>query len=249
MIVEGNSEAGHGQNDGAFIRAGTPVLKNDLQQLTVVLARTRNPLNIGAVARAMQNFGAHELRLVAPYEASFREARSAVGAGAVLNKAVEFATVAAATADCRLVIGTTAARRRELEQPLVALEEAAGPVLAALGEGRVALLFGSEKHGLTREDFDHCHWLIRIAAEDVQPSMNLGQAVAVCLWELARETTVPALVAEPRAASGDMERLGTVLMELLDESGYTNPSAAGSTTAEVRRMLRRLHVTDADQHR
>ncbi len=219
-----------------------------MQHLVIVLVRTRNPLNIGAVARAMQNFGVRELRLVAPYEASFREARSAVGAGAVLAEAREFASVADAVADCRLVIGTTAARRRELEQPLVALEEAAAPVHAALMQGRVALLFGSEKHGLTREDFDHCHWLVRIATEDAQPSMNLGQAVAVCLWELARASTAPVAEDEPRAVSGEVERLGGLLMELLDVSGYTHPKAAESTAAEVRRMLRRLHVTESDTH-
>ena len=219
-----------------------------MQHLVIVLVRTRNPLNIGAVARAMQNFGACEVRLVAPYEASFREARSAVGAGAVLTEAREFASVADAVADCRLVIGTTAARRRELEQPLVALEDAAPRVHAALMQGRVALLFGSEKHGLTREDFDHCHWLVKIATEDVQPSMNLGQAVAVCLWELARESTASAAEDEPRAVSGEVERLGGLLLELLDVSGYTHPKAAESTAAEVRRMLRRLHVTESDTY-
>jgi tRNA/rRNA methyltransferase len=223
-------------------------LRSELQHLAVVLVRTRNPLNIGAVARAMQNFGVPELRLVAPYEASFREARSAVGAGAVLAEAREFASVADAVADCRLVIGTTAARRRELEQPLVGLEEAAAPVHAALVQGPVALLFGSEKHGLTREDFDHCHWLVRIATEDAQPSMNLGQAVAVCLWELSHETTALAPEAEPRAISGGVERLGALVTELLDAVGYTHPNTAESTAAEVRRMLRRLHATDADTH-
>src|ERR1700679_2463207 len=107
----------------------------DLRQLTVVLVRTRNPLNIGAVARAMQNFGVRDLRLVTPFEASFREARSAVGAGAVLGEAREFASVAEALADCRLVIGTTAARRRELQQPLFGLEQAAAPLPAAPGPG------------------------------------------------------------------------------------------------------------------
>ncbi len=223
-------------------------MKIELQHLVIVLVRTRNPLNIGAAARAMLNFGVRELRLVTPYEASFREARSAVGAAAVLAEAREFSSVADAVADCRLVIGTTAARRRELEQPLVGLEEAAAPVHAALAQGPVALLFGSEKHGLTREDFDHCHWLVRIATEDAQPSMNLGQAVAVCLWELSRETTAPVAETETRPASGEIERLGALVVELLEVSGYTHPSTADSTAAEVRRMLLRLHVTQADTH-
>jgi tRNA/rRNA methyltransferase len=223
-------------------------LKSELQHLVIVLVRTRNPLNIGAVARAMLNFGVRELRLVTPYEASFREARSAVGAAAVLAEAREFSSVADAVADCRLVIGTTAARRRELEQPLVVLEDAAGPVHAALAHGRVALLFGSEKQGLTREDFDHCLWLVRIATEDAQPSMNLGQAVAVCLWELSRKTTAPVAETETRPASGEIERLGALVAELLELSGYTHPSTAESTPAEVRRMLRRVHVTEADTY-
>ncbi|HEY3988261.1 MAG TPA: RNA methyltransferase [Acidobacteriaceae bacterium] len=219
-----------------------------LEELRLLLVRTRNPLNIGAVARAMQNFGARELRLVAPYEASFREARSAVGAGAVLAGAREFASVAEAVADCRLVIGTTAAGRRELQRPLLELEQAAAPVRAALEQGRVALLFGSEKHGLTREEMEHCHWLVRIATDAAQPSMNLGQAAAVCLWELARERDAPVVEGEVRAASGELERLGLLLMELLDAGGYVRPETAAGTEAEVRRMLRRLHVTDADTH-
>lgn len=223
-------------------------LANDLRQLAIVLVRTRNPLNIGAVARAMQNFGARELRLVAPYEASFREARSAVGASAVLRETREFASVAEAVADCRLVIGTTAARRREIEQPLIGLEQAGDRVHAALAQGRVAMLFGSEKHGLTREDMDHCHWLIRIATEDAQPSMNLGQAAAVCLWELAREGASPVTEAEVQATSGELERLAALLMELLDAGGYAQTKSEASTEAEVRRLLRRLNVTDADTH-
>ena len=219
-----------------------------LEQLALVLVRTRNPLNIGAVARAMQNFGVRDLRLVAPFEASFREARSAVGAGAVLGEAREFANVADAVADCRLVVGTTAARRRELQQTLLGLEQAAEPMHAALAQSRVALLFGSEKHGLTREDLEHCHWLVRIATEDAQPSMNLGQAVAVCLWELARESHAPVADGEVAAVSGELERLGALLMELLEAGGYVDPHTKAGTAGEMRRLLRRLHVTEPDTH-
>jgi TrmH family RNA methyltransferase len=219
-----------------------------LEQLALVLVRTRNPLNIGAVARAMQNFGVRDLWLVAPFEASFREARSAVGAGAVLGEAREFANVADAVADCRLVVGTTAARRRELQQTLLGLEQAAEPMHAALAQSRVALLFGSEKHGLTREDLEHCHWLVRIATEDAQPSMNLGQAVAVCLWELARESHAPVADGEVAAVSGELERLGALLMELLEAGGYVDPHTKAGTAGEMRRLLRRLHVKEGDTH-
>jgi TrmH family RNA methyltransferase len=242
-------------------------------QLAVVLVRTRNPLNIGAVARAMQNFAVRDLRVVQAYEASFREARSAVGAGRVLAEAREFATVGAAVADCRLVLGTTAARRRELQQRVLELEDAGREVQEALAQGRVALLFGSEKHGLTCEDLDYCHALLRISTDAEQPSMNLGQAAAVCLWELTRSPPAAvgsdtptgeaglsneglrAVTGEPEvvsskseAVSGNLERLGAMLLELLEAGGYTHRKTAASTEAEVRRMLRRLHVTDEDTH-
>jgi TrmH family RNA methyltransferase len=241
----------------------------DRDRLAVVLVRTRNPLNIGAVARAMQNFGVRDLRVVHVFEASFREARSAVGAGPVLTGAKEFGSVAEAVADCRLVLGTTAARRRELQHRLIELEDAAVEVRAALAEGRVAVLFGSEKHGLTREDMDHCHALLRIGTEAEQPSMNLGQAAAVCLWELTRvrppagaqgaegqsrvaelrhDAAKAASGDDARAVSGDLDRLGAVLLKLLEAGGYTDPKTAASTEAEVRRMLRRLHVTERDTH-
>src|SRR5208283_3377336 len=95
----------------------------DLDNLRVVLVATRNPLNIGAAARAMSNFGARHLRLVKPYEVAFREARSAVGAAELMAGAKDYATVAEAIADCRLVVGTTAAGRRELQHELRPLEE------------------------------------------------------------------------------------------------------------------------------
>src|SRR5580704_12525215 len=95
----------------------------ELDALVVVLVRSRNPLNIGAAARAMSNFGAHRLRLVNPYAPGFREARSAVGASDLLETAEEYNTVAEAVADCALVVGTTAVRNRALQQPVRRLDE------------------------------------------------------------------------------------------------------------------------------
>src|SRR5271154_2380556 len=164
-----------------------------MDNLRIVLVATRNPLNIGAAARAMSNFGCTHLRLVNPYDPAYREARSAVGAAPVLASAEQFSTVA--VADCALVVGTTAAGRRELHHQLCTLEAGARIILqrlarkrAARGKSnRVALLFGSEKTGLSNEDLSHCHWLLRIPTRAEHRSMNLGQAVAVCLYELVRD--------------------------------------------------------------
>lgn len=223
------------------------------ESLAVVLVRARNPLNVGAVARAMQNFGVRDLRLVEVFEDSYREARSAVGAGIVLEQTRIFPSVADAVADCGLVLGTTTARRRELAQPLLELEQAALE-LEQQRTQRVALLFGSEKHGLTSADLDMCHALVRIRTAPEQPSMNLGQAAAVCLWELVgRQRAASAgrnQNSETRALSGQLDRLEGLLMDLLEAGGYldrrVHAQTAATTEQELRRMLRRLHITEQD---
>src|SRR5580693_8564012 len=100
-------------------------MQTQFDQLRVVLVETRNPLNIGAAARAMSNFGFLRLRVVKPYEVAFREARSAVGASPLLADAEEFESVAEAVADCSLVVGTTAIGSRDPQHPVRRLEEAA----------------------------------------------------------------------------------------------------------------------------
>ena len=215
--------------------------------LRVVLVAARNPLNIGAAARAMANFGFARLRVVNPYEVAFREARSAVGATPLLAAAEEFATVADAVADCALVVGTTSVGHRELQHPLRRLET--GARLIRRAPGPVALLFGSEKFGLSNEDMSHCHWLMRISTADLNRSMNLGQAVAVCLYELARDSRAAAArrarPAQP-ATAADNEQITRMLLEALERSGYVQPLTAASAKTKVRRLVRRLKLTAHD---
>src|SRR5579864_9393768 len=148
------------------------------------MVATRNPVNLGAAARAMANFGFSRLRVVNPYEVAFREARSAVGAAPLLRSAEDFRTIGEAVADCRRVVGTTSVGHRELQHSIRRLEYGARLIRRALAAGPVALLFGSEKFGLSNEDLSHCHWLMRIPTVSQNLSMNLGQAVSLCLYEL-----------------------------------------------------------------
>jgi TrmH family RNA methyltransferase len=220
----------------------------ELDGLRVVLVGTRNPLNIGAAARAMSNFGALRLRVVNPYDVAFREARSAMGAAPLLANAEVFTTVAAAVGDCTLVVGTTAIQHRELQHPLRRLELGARLIRKHLPSGRVALLFGSEKTGLSNDDLSHCHWLMHIPTRQQHLSMNLGQAIAVCLYELVRDAkrAVRPEKKEKRATSGEMERISAALLEALHRSGYVNPIAVASTEERVRRMVRRLDLSWSD---
>jgi len=216
--------------------------------LRVVLVSTRNPLNIGAAARAMANFGFSRLRVVNPYDVAFREARSAVGAAPLLQSAEDCSSIADAVADCRLVVGTTSVGHRELHHPIRRLEYGARLIRRRLAQAPAALLFGSEKFGLSNQDLSYCNWLMRIPTVDANPSMNLGQAVALCLYELARDPkAVKARPARTAAATAaETEQVTAVLIEALQKSGYVNPTTAGSTEEKVRRLVRRLDIASRD---
>lgn len=213
--------------------------------VSVVLVSTRNPLNIGAAARAMANFGLNDLRVVQPYEVAFREAVSAVGGAHVLKSARVFDSVAAAVSDCSLVVGTTAGQHRELRQPIERVEPGMNHVRDHAGG--VGLLFGSEKFGLSNDDLSYCHRLIRIPTDPGTPSMNLGQAVAVCLWELVRGDSSKLRRSRVETIEGaDAEQLTNMLLDVLEKSGYTNRITSVSTEQKIRRFVRRMRLTRRD---
>jgi TrmH family RNA methyltransferase len=227
-------------------------------RLRVVLVATRNPLNIGAAARAMSNFGFRRLRVVRPFEPAFLEAKSAVGASELLERAEHFDSVADAVADCALVVGTTAVRTRNLQHTLRRLEDGArlirkrmitAPAARTKSTGGTALLFGSEKVGLSNEDLSHCNWLMRIPTCDANISMNLGQAVAVCLYELVRDAKIArsakAEKIEPAGAE-DLERITLVLLDTLRASGYLERRVISDVEERMRRMIRRMSLPARD---
>ncbi len=220
-------------------------------RLRVVLVGTRNPLNIGAAGRAMSNFGVTRLRVVNPYQVAFRDARSAVGASGVLTEAEEYQAVAEAVADCTLVIGTTAVRHRELQHPLRPLAYGARLIRKQLRSSRVALLFGSEKFGLSNEDISHCHWLLHIPTSEGNISMNLGQAVAVSLYELVRHAP-PIHKASQRtekeklATAAEAERISAIFLDAMVASGYLKRRPTRDARERVRRLVRRLKLPARD---
>ena len=209
----------------------------------------------------MSNFGFRTLRLVAPWEPSFRDARSAVGAAQVMRDAQLFASVAEAVADCGLVVGTSAMGERELHHPLHALPHGAEWMRHQLAQGPAALLFGSEKTGLSNQELSHCHWVMRIPTRNEHLSMNLGQAVAVCLYELARGAAEPspssanassiapgenAPSAAVPATAENLERLTQLWFETLCTSGYVQSLGEPAMLDKLRHMFRRLNLSERD---
>jgi TrmH family RNA methyltransferase len=196
----------------------------------------------------MSNFGFLHLRLVNPYEVAFQNARSAVGAAETLAAAEVYKTVAEAVADCSLVIGTTAIGHRDLQHDLVPLPAGGATIRSHMAAaGRCALLFGSEKFGLSTLEMSHCNWLMHIPTRGEHRSMNLGQAVAVCLYELVRD---PERGIEPRggnpATAAGIERITDALLEALSASDYPKLNTSKSFHGAVRRAMRRQHLQQGD---
>jgi tRNA/rRNA methyltransferase len=224
-------------------------------RLTVVLVGARNPSNIGAAARAMRDFGFSDLRFVndytAPFEAAQLEAtKSAVGAADVMKAARAFASIEEALADCTLSIGTTAIGGRQLSRPVRPLAETSSELIKELANPscKVALLFGSEKTGLTNEQLSHCQMLVNIpmfAPSDTRHlSMNLGQAVAVCLYELGRggfEDARDLPVIQPAQITADArERLTQMLLDAMETTGYARRFPANAREHVVRQLAMQL---------
>lgn len=229
----------------------------------VVLVRPRNPLNIGAAARAMANFGFQELVVVAPHTTVWQETRSAVGAEEIVKSARAVNELREAIADTTLVVGTTSGLRRNLDRDLIPLPEMPEWLRGRPEQGRAALLFGSEKTGLSNEQMSYCHALVRIPTTPRCPSMNLGQAVAICCYELACRGTPPvpaesgwcvptaatAKVQSPRRQPANLESLEHVFaraVRVLDHVGYLKPQSRGAMLAKLRRLLLGLGLTNND---
>lgn len=227
----------------------------------IVLVRPRNPLNIGAAARAMANFGFKDLVVVAPYEPAWREARSAVGAKIIIQSARSVDTLTEALHDVTLVVGTTSGQRRMLDRELISLDKLSEWLDAHADHGRAALLFGSEKTGLSNENMSYCHALARIPTVARCPSMNLGQAVAVCCFELAKRARMGIEAGEKseqpcadgsESSSMDsqacvhisapaniqsLEHIFERAVRVLDEVGYLKPESREATLIKLHRML------------
>lgn len=230
-----------------------PTVSAVTQSVGIVLVSPRNPLNIGAVARAMANFGFNHLTVVDPFESHWRQARSAIGAEDILNSARVCATLAEAVAAATLVIGTGSLTYRKPEQQAVSLPGLQPFIHTEIARaGRVALVFGPENHGLSREDLSWCHILVEIPTHPGQPSMNLGQAAAVCLYELsAHGAPTPAATTPQRspASAASLDLLAGVIEETMAAAGYSPRGMQPANAHDLRLLLRRLSPNERDTRR
>jgi tRNA/rRNA methyltransferase len=224
-----------------------PLSSETKKRLRIVLVQPRNPLNIGAAARAMYNFGFEDLWLVEPRDRAFREAKSAMGAAKVLQCARVTSSIAEALGDASLIAATSAAKGRSTDLVQKELTTAGHAIRTHLEDRSAAILFGPEKYGLSRDDVSHCDWLLEIPTNPDCPSMNLGQSVALVCYEIARHAkAIPELKTPASVSAQERDRILGLLLPLLSDSGFIFDGSEEAQTNKIRRWITRLRLAPAD---
>ncbi|MBV8804788.1 MAG: RNA methyltransferase [Sinobacteraceae bacterium] len=214
--------------------------------IRIVLVEPSHPGNIGAVARAMKNMALEDLVLVRPKQFPHSEATArASGADDILERAHVVGSVAEALAGCGFVAATTS-RDRDQNFRVVDVRDAAERLVAEARRAPAAVLFGAERTGLTNDDIEAAHVLVRIPANPSYLSLNLAMAVQLVAYELfraggAKVVQLPTDV--PLATPEEMERLYVHLAQVMEEVDFRDRTQSGTNLmARIRRFLQRAEL-------
>jgi tRNA/rRNA methyltransferase len=216
----------------------------------IVLVEPQGAGNIGSVCRAMYNYGATDLRLVNPQvDYLGREARNmAVKAADLLEQATIYSSLPEALSDCSLSIGTTR-RFGRYREGMLHPDEAANLILDIDPESASALVFGREDKGLFTSELDLCQHFVTIPTDARLPSMNLAQAVLVCLYEVYKRAGEIAGQAHGRkklAGNQQLEALYQHMTQTLLQIDYLNPQNPDHIMRTYRRILGRAGLNDRE---
>ncbi|MBD2439117.1 RNA methyltransferase [Nostoc sp. FACHB-110] len=217
-----------------------------LAGIKIVLVEPAGPMNVGAIARVMKNFGLTNLVLVNPQcnHLSAEAMKMAVHAKDILESAVLESTLPAALQGCVRAIATTARVRdwqTPMENPRTAL-----PWLLEEPEKSSALIFGREDRGLSNEELNYAQRFVRIPSSEIYPSLNLASAVGICCYELAQQanTTQPQTSQPTELAPLELvEEYYQQLESLLLNIGYIYPHTAVSRMEKFRQLYNRARLT------
>lgn len=211
------------------------------------MVRPRGSGNIGSVARAMKNFGASELAVVGPARTkSFWARAMAVHGRDILSAVTSYGSIREAIADCTLVVGTTC-RPGLYRSHSQSAREIAAKIAAAAQSEKVAIVFGPEDHGLSNKDLEHCQLLLTIPSHPDYQSLNVAQAVVVCMYEIFLAASEPAPSAGLKAAKAEsIERLFDILRPALLKIGFLNPDNPEHMLLALRRIFGRGGLEERD---
>ncbi len=219
-----------------------------LGKIRIVLVETSHPGNIGGVARAMKNMKLDRLYLVSPKIFPSADATSrASGADEILAAARVCDSLQEAIADCTLVFGASA-RDRTLSWPTLTVRDCAQMIVLNADFTNVAIVFGRENSGLTNQELDLCHFLLRIPCNPDFSSLNLATAVQVVGYELfvagekQQEPCDPETNHETLATSEQMEMFYQHLHQALIDVGFMHPDKSKSIMRRLRRIYNRSQL-------
>jgi TrmH family RNA methyltransferase len=225
----------------------------DSPDIRMVLMAPSHPGNIGAAARAMKNMALSTLVLVEPKQFPHPEAGArASGADDVLAAARVVPSLAEAVAGCGFVAATTA-RDRDQHFRVVDVREAAVRIVAEARRAPAAVLFGAERSGLTNEQLETAHALVRIPASAAYPALNLAMAVQLVAYELFRAAgagaATTAAPAAPLATAQEMQRLYAHFAQVLEEIDFRDRTQGGThLMSRIRRFLQRAELDENEVH-
>jgi tRNA/rRNA methyltransferase len=209
-----------------------------MPRVTFILVRPQHPGNIGAAARVMANFGIVQLRLVSPRVSAtdpIAVQRALYGAS-ILRESIAYVSVQDALADVHLAIATS--RRPGRQRPQFHRVEHVTTLTHDMAdEQRMAILFGSEEHGLHNDEIASCQEVVTIASTDAAPSLNLAQAVGIVAYELSKGN--PVLPAEPTRPMADGQSLEELYAHLEEAFAQINLFPHGNND-HVMRHFRHL---------
>jgi tRNA (cytidine32/uridine32-2'-O)-methyltransferase len=221
--------------------------KDLLENVSIVLVRTKTPGNIGAVARCMMNMGLSRLVLVRPPRDDQGDAmKFAAGAEAILRDAIRTETLQEAVAEHHLVIGTSRHRgrhRRNIGTP----RDMAGQIVPLLPQNRIALVFGREVNGLDKEDLALCNEFIAIPSSKAFPSLNLSHAVGIVAYELFIAACAGAASeGTTLAQTGELEAFYQHLQEVLEDSGFLGAHNRDHMMTSLRQLFGKSRLEQRD---
>ena len=217
------------------------------ESIRIVLVATSHPGNIGAAARALKNMALDELVLVQPRHFPHPDATArASGADDLLARARVEPDLAGALRGCGFVLASTS-RERDQNFRVLDVRAAAQRLVAEAAQAPVAGVFGSERTGLTNEELNSAHALLRIPANPAYASLNLAMAVQIMSYEILRarelalsSAALPVARAVPLAAPEELERLYAHLATVLEQIDFRDRTQSGTHLMNrIRRFVQR----------
>ncbi|BAZ42848.1 RNA methyltransferase TrmH, group 1 [Calothrix sp. NIES-4101] len=227
-----------------------------VSEVRIILVEPAGALNVGSVARAMKNFGQHQLILVNPRCDYFGDEAKlmAVHAQDILASTVVVTSLQEALQGCKRAIATTGINH-DWDAPLESPRVAFPWLLESVGQPS-ALIFGREDRGLSNQELNYAQKFVRIPSSSEYPSLNLATAVGICCYELsqiadlsfASDMNITGDKSEHSSPEPELVPLDIVesyyqqLELLLLQIGYLYPHTAASRMAKLRHLYNRAEL-------